>query len=473
MFGQKLALFAFLGTVRAAFLSHAKGHLSPLAQGQSLAAVMACTETYPVQSPAGMSCDAIQAATGVTVATLQVLNPGLNCAASVPYLTYLCLAHPDAAPAEPIEPEFGVTGVTTSAESTESTHASQSVSETAHISGTTVASSSVIEASSSTSTADATIPTPEIPTTTESVTPPHPGTSESVAPPAPTTESLAPPAPTTTESVAPPPPTTTESVAPPAPTTTESVAPPPPTTTESVAPPLPATTAWVPPPTTAWVPPPTTAWVPPPTTAWVPPPTTAWVPPPTTAWVPPPTTAWVPQPTTAWIPPPTTAWVPPPPPVPTTTSSIPPVVAPPPPIVTAGPGGEFPGGHPDIPFNTGASPGSGAEFVVSWHWFEDFSGDCDASITPLQYNTGFYAGSEHIPRDCGKMGTFHYKGNSVTVQFIWRTTGGSLYHELSPQAFAQLIGSGAQVQEGMVSTDFQIAINDPGRVVATCSGDYC
>ncbi|KAJ3074121.1 hypothetical protein HDU98_012059 [Podochytrium sp. JEL0797] len=375
MFCQKLALLALLRAASAAFLSHAKGHLSPLAQGQSLAAVLACTETYPVQSPAGMSCDAIQAATGVTVETLQVLNPDLSCAANVPYHTYLCLAHPDAALSEPIEPELGVTDVTTSAEATESTHVSPSANETAQISGTTVASSSVIEASSSSSTADAAIPTPVISTTTESM-------------------------------------------APPAPTTTESVGPPPPTTTESVAPPPPATTAWVPPPTTAWIPPP--------------------------------------------------------PPVPTTTSSIPPVAPPPqPPIATAAPGGELPGGHPDIPFNTGASPGSGAEYVVSWHWFEDFSGDCDASITPLQYNTGFYAGSEHIPRDCGKMGTFHYNGNSVTVQFIWRTTGGSLYHELSPQAFAQLIGSGAQVQEGMVSTDFQIAIDDPGRVVATCSGDYC
>ncbi|KAJ3064381.1 hypothetical protein HDU98_012213, partial [Podochytrium sp. JEL0797] len=131
------------------------------------------------------------------------------------------------------------------------------------------------------------------------------------------------------------------------------------------------------------------------------------------------------------------------------------------------------GSHPDIPFNEGGSPGSGANYVTSWHWFVGNSFDCDGSITAEEYNTGFYAGSENIPAGCGTTGTFTYNGNSVTVKFIWRTTGGSLYHELSAAAFAQLIGSGAQVSPGMSSTDFQIAINDPGRVVATCSGAGC
>ncbi|KAJ3073340.1 hypothetical protein HDU98_001753 [Podochytrium sp. JEL0797] len=138
------------------------------------------------------------------------------------------------------------------------------------------------------------------------------------------------------------------------------------------------------------------------------------------------------------------------------------------------PGGVIDDGtHQDIPFNDGDSPGSGANYVTSWHWFAGNSFDCDGSITADEYNMGFYAGAENIPGDCGKTGTFEYEGNSVTVTFAWRTTGGSLYHELSSQAFAQLIGSDLVVTPGMPSGVIQIGIDDPGRVVATCTGDGC
>ncbi|KAJ3073337.1 Presenilin-1 [Podochytrium sp. JEL0797] len=113
---------------------------------------------------------------------------------------------------------------------------------------------------------------------------------------------------------------------------------------------------------------------------------------------------------------------------------------------------------PAIPFNQSPSPGSGFNYVTSWHWFAGNSLDCDGSITADEYNMGFYAGSENIPADCGKTGTFEYKGNSVTVAFAWKTTGGTLYHELSAQAFARLIGSDLVVTPGMPSGVIQNAI---------------
>ncbi|KAJ3066705.1 hypothetical protein HDU98_010006 [Podochytrium sp. JEL0797] len=130
-------------------------------------------------------------------------------------------------------------------------------------------------------------------------------------------------------------------------------------------------------------------------------------------------------------------------------------------------------GHPEIPFNAGNTPGVGAEYVVSWNWFVGPTADCDASITAEEFNTGFYAGAQEIPAYCGKSATFTYKGNSVTVKYAWMTTGGTLYHELSPAAFAQLIGSDAKVEDGMTVQQYQAAINDPGRVRATCSGGHC
>ncbi|KAJ3066706.1 hypothetical protein HDU98_010007 [Podochytrium sp. JEL0797] len=179
--------------------------------------------------------------------------------------------------------------------------------------------------------------------------------------------------------------------------------------------------------------------------------------------LPPATTAAPPPP-----PPATSAAPPPPPPAPAAPSPPPVVVAAPVATVAAGAGG-----HPEIPFNSGGSPGSGASYVVSWNWFVGPTTDCDASITAEEFNTGFYAGAQEIPAYCGQTATFSYNGNSVTVKYAWMTTGGTLYHELSPAAFAQLIGSGAKVQPGMTPQQYQVAINDPGRVTATCSGSHC
>ncbi|KAI8609530.1 hypothetical protein BC830DRAFT_1150063 [Chytriomyces sp. MP71] len=129
------------------------------------------------------------------------------------------------------------------------------------------------------------------------------------------------------------------------------------------------------------------------------------------------------------------------------------------------------------PSNTASSGNQGSNggvtYEVSWNWFAASSTDCDASITPEQFNTGFYAGAQDIPHLCGKQGTFSYNGNSVTVTYAWMTGGGYGYHELSPQAFAQLIGSQAKVASGMRAEDYQKAISDPGRVYGvTCSG-FC
>ncbi|KAJ3238601.1 hypothetical protein HDU81_007521 [Chytriomyces hyalinus] len=123
-----------------------------------------------------------------------------------------------------------------------------------------------------------------------------------------------------------------------------------------------------------------------------------------------------------------------------------------------------------IPVQQGKGPGSGGVFDVSWHWFQGNSLDCDGSITAEQYNTGFYAGAQDIPALCGQKATFVYNGNSVTVTYAWMTGGGFAYHELSAQAFAQLIGSSAKASSAMRSEDFQKAINDPGRVNAVCNG---
>ncbi|KAJ3137635.1 hypothetical protein HK100_000547 [Physocladia obscura] len=116
---------------------------------------------------------------------------------------------------------------------------------------------------------------------------------------------------------------------------------------------------------------------------------------------------------------------------------------------------------------------SDGSYTVSWNWFTGPTSDCDSSITATEYNTGYYAGAQKtssgtIP--CGETGTFTYNGVSVSVVYAWQTTGGSGYHELTPQAFAKLIGSSANVADYSTPQAYQTAINDPGRIIATCSG---
>ncbi|KAI9339984.1 hypothetical protein BDR26DRAFT_861921 [Obelidium mucronatum] len=114
------------------------------------------------------------------------------------------------------------------------------------------------------------------------------------------------------------------------------------------------------------------------------------------------------------------------------------------------------------------SPGT-SSMTVSWHWFNDITFDCFPSIKPTEYNSGYFAGSEKIPADCGKQGTFSWNGNSVTVTYAWRTTGGLNYHEVSATAFAKLIGS-REIVVGKTVEQFQVAIQDPGKVGALCAG---
>ncbi|RHZ08863.1 hypothetical protein DYB26_006835 [Aphanomyces astaci] len=113
---------------------------------------------------------------------------------------------------------------------------------------------------------------------------------------------------------------------------------------------------------------------------------------------------------------------------------------------------------------------SGVEKKVSWNWFASSTTDCDASLSKDTLNHGLYIGGENIPADCGKAATFTYNGHTVQATYAWRTTGGEGYNELSPQAFAQLLGSNANAADFNSATDFQAAINDPGHVYSTCSG---
>ncbi|KAG9400937.1 Chitinase 1 [Aphanomyces cochlioides] len=112
----------------------------------------------------------------------------------------------------------------------------------------------------------------------------------------------------------------------------------------------------------------------------------------------------------------------------------------------------------------------GVTNTVSWNWFATSTTVCDASLSADTLNRGFYVGGENIPADCGKTATLTYNGHTVTATYAWRTTGGQQYHELSPQAFAKLIGSSANVANFNSASAFQAAINDPGRVTAKCSG---
>ncbi|RHZ38622.1 hypothetical protein DYB26_016317, partial [Aphanomyces astaci] len=117
------------------------------------------------------------------------------------------------------------------------------------------------------------------------------------------------------------------------------------------------------------------------------------------------------------------------------------------------------------------SPGTpGVDKKVSWNWFASSTTDCDASLSKDTLNRGLYIGGENIPADCGKTASFTYDGRTVIATYAWRTTGGQGYNELSPQAFAQLLGSNANAANFNSATDFQAAINDPGHVFSTCSG---
>ncbi|RHZ06211.1 hypothetical protein DYB26_015057, partial [Aphanomyces astaci] len=117
------------------------------------------------------------------------------------------------------------------------------------------------------------------------------------------------------------------------------------------------------------------------------------------------------------------------------------------------------------------SPGTpGVHKKVSWNWFTSSTTDCDASLSKDTLNRGLYIGGENIPADCGKTASFTYDGRTVKATYAWRTTGGQGYNELSPQAFAQLLGSNANAANFNSATDFQAAINDPGHVFSTCSG---
>ncbi|RQM18689.1 hypothetical protein B5M09_011989 [Aphanomyces astaci] len=117
------------------------------------------------------------------------------------------------------------------------------------------------------------------------------------------------------------------------------------------------------------------------------------------------------------------------------------------------------------------SPGTpGVDKKVSWNWFASSTTDCDASLSKDTLNRGLYIGGENIPADCGKTASFTYDGRTVIATYAWRTTGGQGYNELSPQAFAQLLGSNANAANFNSASDFQAAIKDPGHVFSTCSG---
>ncbi|KAF0711658.1 hypothetical protein As57867_005139, partial [Aphanomyces stellatus] len=125
------------------------------------------------------------------------------------------------------------------------------------------------------------------------------------------------------------------------------------------------------------------------------------------------------------------------------------------------------------PSPSSAAPSPGGDYTVSWNWFASSTTDCDASLSKDTLNRGLYIGGENIPADCGKTATFSYNGKTVTATYAWRTTGGQKYHELSPQAFAKLLGSSANAANFNSAPEFQAAINDPGHVTAQCTGGKC
>ncbi|KAF0713143.1 hypothetical protein As57867_004483, partial [Aphanomyces stellatus] len=116
---------------------------------------------------------------------------------------------------------------------------------------------------------------------------------------------------------------------------------------------------------------------------------------------------------------------------------------------------------------------TGVTQTISWNWFNSNTLDCDGSLSKDTLNRGLYIGGENIPADCGKTATFSYNGKTVTATYAWRTTGGTSYHELSPQAFAKLLGSTVDVATIGSAQAMQAAINDPGHVIATCVAGKC
>ncbi|ETV69628.1 hypothetical protein H257_14650 [Aphanomyces astaci] len=132
---------------------------------------------------------------------------------------------------------------------------------------------------------------------------------------------------------------------------------------------------------------------------------------------------------------------------------------------------QVPSAKPIMYATSPPSPSSpGVSNKVSWNWFASSTTDCDASLSKDTLNRGLYIGGENIPADCGKTATFTYNGHSVTATYAWRTTGGQSYQELSPQAFAKLLGSDVDVSTIGSAQQMQQAINDPGHVIAQCNG---
>ncbi|RLO07315.1 hypothetical protein DYB28_007017 [Aphanomyces astaci] len=125
------------------------------------------------------------------------------------------------------------------------------------------------------------------------------------------------------------------------------------------------------------------------------------------------------------------------------------------------------------PTPSSSGPATSVPKTVSWNWFASSTTDCDASLSKDTLNRGFYVGGENIPADCGKTASFTYNGVTVTATYAWRTTGGQGYNELSPQAFAKILGTNVDISKLQSAQAVQAAINDPGRIYAVCTGGKC
>ncbi|RHY01995.1 hypothetical protein DYB36_010464, partial [Aphanomyces astaci] len=122
-----------------------------------------------------------------------------------------------------------------------------------------------------------------------------------------------------------------------------------------------------------------------------------------------------------------------------------------------------------VPQPTRGPSAAGVTKHVTWNFFTSGSPDCFASLTKDDLNSGLFAGAENIPADCGKTASFTYNGVTVTATYAWRTTGGQGYNELSPQAFANLLGVQVNVANFTRAEALQLPINDPGYVVVGAS----
>ncbi|ETV69629.1 hypothetical protein H257_14651 [Aphanomyces astaci] len=123
-----------------------------------------------------------------------------------------------------------------------------------------------------------------------------------------------------------------------------------------------------------------------------------------------------------------------------------------------------------VPQPTRGPSAAGVTKHVTWNFFTTGSPDCFASLTKDDLNSGLFAGAENIPADCGKTASFTYNGVTVTAKYAWRTTGGQGYNELSPQAFANLLGVQVNVANVTRAEALQLPINDPGYVIGRCVG---